>query len=99
MWHMKNPELTSMEVLEFWFAGSYQCIQHLGCIGWSVYLSPCYILLVHHFLGKYSVNTLYLYHHMFAKLYSVFGIEGNSFNVVSMVDLWMVGEWTKDYFA
>ena len=28
-----------------------------------------------------------------------FGIEGNSFPVVSMVDLWIVGEWTKDYLA
>ena len=28
-----------------------------------------------------------------------FGIEGNSFNVISMVDLWMVGQWTKDYLA
>ena len=28
-----------------------------------------------------------------------FGIEGNSFNVISMVDLWMVGEGTNDYLA
>ena len=24
---------------------------------------------------------------------------GNSFNVISIADLWMVGEWTKDYLA
>ena len=28
-----------------------------------------------------------------------FGIEGNTFNVICMVDLWMVGQWTKDYLA
>ena len=28
-----------------------------------------------------------------------FGIEGNSLNVVSMVDFWVVGEWTKGYLA
>ena len=27
------------------------------------------------------------------------GIEGNFFNVVSVVDFWMVQEWTKDYLA
>ena len=66
MWHMKNPELTPMEVLEFWFARKYQTTQHLGCIGWC----SCCIKPVQHFLGKYSVNTLYLYHHMSAKHHS-----------------------------
>ena len=28
-----------------------------------------------------------------------FGIEGNSFSVFSLVDLWMVEEWTKGYLA
>ena len=59
-----------MEALEFQVAGRYQSIQYLGCSGWSVYLSPCHNLSVHCFLGKYSVNTLYLFHHMSAKHHS-----------------------------
>ena len=86
----KNPEPTRVEVPEFWFAGRYQSIQHLGCIGWSVYLSPCHILPVHHFLGKYSVNTLYLFQHMSAKHHS-FQHWGEFFIVVSVVDFWMGG--------
>ena len=69
-WHMKNLEPTPMKVPEFWFAGRYQSVWHLQFIGWSVYLSPCHILSVHHFLGKYSVNALYLFHHMSAKHHS-----------------------------
>ena len=46
MQHMNNAELTPMEVPEFWFACRYQAVQHLGCIGWSVYLSACYILTI-----------------------------------------------------
>ena len=65
-----------MEVLELQFAGRYQSNQHLGCIGWTVYRFPCYILSVHHFQGKYSVITLYLYHHMSAKHYSVLALRG-----------------------
>ena len=67
---MNNLEPTPMEVLEFQFAGRYQSVQHLGFIGWPVYLSPCHILSVHYFLGKYSVNTLYLFHHMSTKNHS-----------------------------
>ena len=67
----KNPEPTPMKVPEFWFAGRYQSIQHLGCIGWSVYLSPCLVLAVHHFLGKCTVNALSLCHHMSAKHHSL----------------------------
>ena len=72
----KNLKPTSVEVPEFQFAGRYQSIQHLGCMDWSVYLSSCYILSVHHFLEKYSVNTLYVYHHMSAKHYSVLTFRG-----------------------
>ena len=56
----KNPELTPMEVLEFWFVSRYQAAWCLGCMGWY----SCHIKSVQHFLGKYSVNTLYLYHHV-----------------------------------
>ena len=52
-----------MEVLELWFASRYQAIWHLGCMSWP----SCYIMSVQHFLGKYSVNTLYLFHPMSAK--------------------------------
>ena len=96
---MINPELTSMKVLEFWFAGSYQSIQHLGCIGWTVYLSPCYILPVHHFLGKYSVNYTLLVPPCVCQALLSFSIEGNSFSVISVVDLCMEGEWTKGYLV
>ena len=96
---MKNPESNSMEVLEVWFAGRYQFIQHLGCMDWPVYLSPCHILSVHCFLEKYSMNnTLLVPLHVCQALLS-FGFEGNSFSVITMVDLWMVGEWTKGYMA
>ena len=64
---MYNLELTPMQVLELWIAGNYQPTQHLGCMGWSVYLLSFYIMSVHHFLGKYSVNTLYLFHPMSAR--------------------------------
>ena len=84
-----------MEVPKLWIAGRYQSAQHLGCMGWSVYLSSFYILSVHHFLGTYGVNTLYLFHTMSAST-THFGIEENSINVASMADFW-TGEWTKDY--
>ena len=48
----------------------WQIPVHLGCIGWSMYLSPCLVLSVHHFLAEYSVNTLYLFHHMSAQHHS-----------------------------
>ena len=53
-----------------------------------MYLSACDILPVHHFGGKYSLNTLYIYHHMSVKHYS-FGIQRNFLNVVPKVDCWM----------
>ena len=49
-----------MEASEFQFAGRYQSVWHLGCMDWSVYLSPCHILSVHCFLEKYSVNNTLL---------------------------------------
>ena len=70
MQHTYNLELASMEVPKLWIAGRYQSAQHLGCMGWSVYLSSFYILSVHHFLGTYGVNTLYLFHTMSAKHHS-----------------------------
>ena len=65
-----NPEQTPVEVLELWFAGRYQSAWDLECMGWSVHLSSFYILSVHCFLGKYGVNTLYLFHPMSAKHHS-----------------------------
>ena len=95
----ENLELTSMEVPGFQFAGRHQSIWHLGCMNWSVYLSPCHILSVHHFLEEYSVdNTLHVPSSVCQALPS-FGLEGNSFNVFSTVDLWMVVGWTKGYLA
>ena len=88
-----------MEVLEFGFFGRYLSIWHLGCMDWSVYLSPCHILSVHHFLEKYNVNNALLVPSCFCQALLSFGIEGNSVNVMSLVDLWMVGEWTKGYLA
>ena len=41
-----NPEPTSMGVTELWFTGRYQPIQHLGCVDWYLYLSPCHILSI-----------------------------------------------------
>ena len=95
----ENMELTSMEVPEFWFAGRYQSIWHLGCMNWSVCLSPCLTLSVHHFLEGYSVNNTLLILPCVCQALLSSGIEGNSFNVISTVDLWMVGEWTKGYLA
>ena len=48
----------------------YQPTQHLGCMGWSVYLSPFNIMSVHCFCGRYSVNTLYFFHPMSARHHS-----------------------------
>ena len=72
----KIQELTSMEVLEFWFAGRYQSIQHLGCIDWCVYLPPCHILSVHHFLEEYSVNNTLLVPSCICQALLNFSIEG-----------------------
>ena len=66
-----TPEPTPMEVPELWIAGRYQPVQHLRCIGRSVYLSSFYTMSLHHFCGKYSVNTLYLFHPMSAGHHSL----------------------------
>ena len=96
---IENPELTSMEVLEFQFTGRYQSIQHLGCMNWSVCLPPYHILSVHHFLEEYSAdNTLFAPSCVCQTLLS-FDIEGNSFNVLSTVDHCIEGEWTKGYLS
>ena len=88
-----------MEVPEFWFTGRYQSIQHLGCMDWSSCLPPCHNLSIHHFLEEYSVkNTLLVPSCVCHALLSL-SIEGNSFNVTTMVDLWMgveVGQRLSD---
>ena len=62
-------------------------------------LSPCHILSVHCFLEEYSVNNTVLVLPCVCQAPLSFGIEGNSFNAISEVDVWMVGEWIKGYFA
>ena len=47
----------------------------LDCVGWSMFLSPFHIMPVHHFHGKYSVNTLYLYHPISAKHHSLLALK------------------------
>ena len=60
---------------------------------------------LHAILSLYNVfcgSTVWIHSiHNITCLWSTthFGIEGNSFNVVSVVDFWMVGEWTKDYLS
>ena len=66
-----NPEPTSTEVLELCVIGRYQPAQYLGCVCWSVYLSPFDIMSVHHSCGKYSVSTLHLCHPMSARHHSL----------------------------
>ena len=66
---------------------------------WSVCLSPYHIQSVHHLLEEYSVDNTLLAPSCVCQALLSFGIEGNSFNVFSTVDLWMVGEWTKGYLA
>ena len=99
MWNTYNAEPTSMEIQQFCTISTHQSIQHPWCLAWSVHLPPPYIMLLHHFYGKYSVNTLYLYHPISAKHHSLFSIEGYSINVISMVDFGMEGELTKDYLV
>ena len=88
-----------MEVLEYWFAGRYQSIQYLGCMDQSVYLPPYHLLSVHHFLEEYSVNNTLLVPLCVCQALLSFSIEGNSFSVISKVDLWMVGEWARSYLT
>ena len=63
--------MTSMEVPEPCIIGRYWTVWHLGCMGWSVYLSPFHIMSVHHFCGEYSVNALYLFIPMSVKYHSL----------------------------
>ena len=98
MWHMYNMEPTSMVILQFCTISRYQPTQHPGCLGWSVHLPPPDIMLVHDFCGKYSVNTLYLYHPISAKCHLLLALRG----IPSMLSLWWIfgwGEWTKDYLV
>ena len=88
-----------MEVLEFQFAGRYWYIQHLGCMDQSVYLPSCHILSVYHFLEEFSVNNTVPVPSCVYQALLNFGIEGNSFNIIPMVDLWMVGEWARGYLT
>ena len=69
-------------------------MHELVCVSVSISYS-----VLHCFLEEYSVDyTLHAPSCVCQALLS-FGIEGNSFNVFSTVDLWMVGEWTKGYLA
>ena len=99
MWHQNHPELTSMEVPEFWFTGSYQSIKHLGCMNQSVYLSPYHILSVHHFLEEYSVNNTALVPSCVCQALLSISIGGNSFSATSMVVPWRAGEWARGYLT
>ena len=92
-------ELTSMEVPEFQFTDRYQSIQHLGSVDWSVYLPPCHILSVQHFLEEYSVNNALLVPSSICQALLSLSIEGSSLSAISMVDLWMVGEWARGYLT
>ena len=47
----EQPGMTPMDMPEFQFTGRYKPVQHLGCIGWTVYLYPCYIFLYTIFWG------------------------------------------------
>ena len=84
-------EPTSIVIPQLWTISRYHPTRHPGCLGWSVHFPPPDILLVHHFHGKYSINTLYLYHTISAKESLTFSIEGDSINVISMVDFWIGG--------
>ena len=66
-----QPITTPMEVPELCIAGRYQPTQYLGFMAWSVYLSSFHIMSVHHYHGKYGVNTLYLFHPMSARHHSL----------------------------
>ena len=68
----------------------YQLAQHPGCLGWAVHLPPPDILLAHHFHGKYSVNTLYLYHLISAKHLSLLAFRG-ILSMLSYGGFWMRG--------
>ena len=81
-----------MKVPEFQFTGIYQSIQHLEYVNQSVYLSPCHIMSVHHFLEECSVNNTALVPSCVCQVLLNISIGGNSFNAISMVDPWMVGE-------
>ena len=37
-WHLNHPESTPMEVPEFWFVDRYWNDQHLGCMGWPMWV-------------------------------------------------------------
>ena len=52
-------------------------------------------LPVHHFLEEYSVNNTVLVSSCTCQALLSFSIEGNSFNVIPVVDLWMMGEWAR----
>ena len=64
-------ETTSLVVPQFCTIDGYQPTWHPKYVGWSVHLPPPDIMLVYHFHGKYSVNTLYLYHLISAKHHSL----------------------------
>ena len=99
MQHQNHPELTSMEVLELWFAGRYWAGWHLGCIGWPVCLSAYRALSVYHLLGKYSVKCTLL-----TTLYVCQALLTSTFRGTPSIQplRWITGqerEWTKGHLA
>ena len=62
-------------------------------------LPPCHLLSVHLFLEEYSVNNTLLVPSCVCQALLSFSIEGNSFSVISMLDLWIVGEWATGYLT
>ena len=86
MWHTCNTEPTSMVVPQFCTIGRYQPALHPRCMDWSVNLPPPDIMFVHPFCGKYSVNTLYLYHLISAKHHSLLALR----EIPSMSSLWWI---------
>ena len=56
-WHSEPPGTNlSLEVSKFWVVNRYQANWHLGCMGWPVCLFTHSSLVVHHFLGRCSVE-------------------------------------------
>ena len=56
-------------------------------------------LPVQNFLEEYSMNNTVLVLSCICQALLSFSIEGNSFDAISVVDLWMVGEWVRGYLT
>ena len=66
----------------------------LFCV--SVSMSYCVCIP---FLEEYSVTNTVLVSSCVCQALHSFRIEGNSFNAISVVDLWMVGKWVRGYLT